>query len=65
MRGGGGGVCMAGGRPCQGAVYHVTYPKTAFDVTCMLSPHQLRVNTNAAAFILLGTPPPLCCEQND
>ena len=42
----------------------------AFDVTCMLSQHQLSFNTRAAAYIvwprcMLGytTPPP--CEQND
>ena len=41
-----GGVCL-GGVPCD-LSHH------AFDVTCILPPHQLRLNTSAAAYILLA-----------
>ena len=40
------GMSAWGGVPCD-LSHH------AFDVTCMLSPHQLRVSNNAAAYILL------------
>ena len=56
------GVLHPGGVPCD-LSHH------AFDVTCMLPPHQLRLNTNAAPYILLAHcmlgyhPPP--CEQNE
>ena len=53
LPGGGGGV------PCD-------LSHDAFDVTCMLPPHQLRPNTSAAAYIVLAhcmlgytTPPPV------
>ena len=51
---------LRGGVPCD-LSHH------AFDVTCMLPPHQLRLNTSAAAYILLahcmlGYPPPLWTE---
>ena len=43
----GGGVCSWGvGVPCD-LSHH------AFDVTCMLPPHQLRPTNSAAAYILL------------
>ena len=54
------GVCQ-GGVPCD-------LSHNAFDVTCMLPPHQLRPNTSAAAYIVLAhcmlgyTPPPLWTE---
>ena len=49
--------CLPGGVPCD-LSHH------AFDVTCMLPPHQLRLDTSAAAYIvlthcILGPPP---CE---
>ena len=56
------GVSARGGLPCD-LSHH------AFDVTCMLPPHQLRLNTSAAAYILLAhcmlgyTSPP--CGQTD
>ena len=40
------GAVSARGVPCD-LSHH------AFDVTCMLSPHQLRASNNAAAYILL------------
>ena len=55
-----GGCMVAGGVPCD-LSHH------AFDVTCMLSPHQLRASSYAPAYILVGhvtrTPPP--CGQTD
>ena len=42
---GGGGACLGG--PCD-LSHH------AFDVTCMLSCHQLRLITSAAAYIVFG-----------
>ena len=53
---GGGAACMvAGGVPCD-LSHH------AFDVTCMLSPHQLRASSYTPAYILVGhvtrMPPP-------
>ena len=68
-----GGFSIWGGSPSQGGVpcdlcHH------AFDVTCMLPPHQLRHINSAPAYILLpghvtckgmlGNPHPPC-EQND
>ena len=66
----GGGVCMEGGYAWQGACMHgggvcgrgpcmpggvpCDLSHNAFDVTCMLSHYQLRVNTNAATCMLLG-----------
>ena len=50
--------CLPGGVPCD-------LSHDAFDVTCMLPPHQLRPNTSAAAYIVLAhcmmgyTPPPV------
>ena len=45
---------MAGGHTWQGGCIPgwctCDLSHNAFDVTCMLSPHQLRVNTNAAAY---------------
>ena len=61
--------CLPGGVPCD-LSHH------AFDVTCMLLPHQLRPTNSAAAYILLvghvtckacwdtTTSPPPCCGQN-
>ena len=51
-----GGVLHRGGIPCD-LSHH------AFDVTCMLSPHQLRPTNSAAAYIvvvqgMMGYPPP-------
>ena len=68
------GACMVVGGMCGRGVCHVTYH--AFDVTCMLSPHQLRASNSAVAYILVGhvtckacwdTHPalPTPCEQND
>ena len=59
----GGGVSARGG-----AVVSYDLSHHAFDVTCMLSQHQLSVNTSAAAYIawpwcMMGYNPP--CEQND
>ena len=42
----GGRVCMAGSLPCD-------LSHNAFDVICMLSLHQLRLITSAAAYIVL------------
>ena len=64
-----GGVVYPGGSawgdaPCD--LFH-----HAFDVNCMLPPHQLRLITSAAAYIVFGhvtcgacwdTPPPLWTE---
>ena len=67
------GGCLPRGGVCQGGVCQWSVPcdlsHHAFDVTCMLPPHQLRLNTSAAAYILLThcmlgyTPPP--CGQTD
>ena len=54
---GGGRVHGRGGASAPGGCVPCDLSQNAFDVTCMLSPHQLRVNTNAAAFILLGYTP--------
>ena len=62
------GVSLPGGVPCD-LSHH------AFDVTCMLPPHQLRPTNSAAAYIVLighvtykaswdTHPPPSPCEQN-
>ena len=57
-----GGVSIQwGGVPCD--LSHL-----AFDVTCMLSPHQLRLTNSAAAYIvvvqdMMGYPPPLLTES--
>ena len=54
------GALHLGGSSIPEGGYHVTYPHHAFDVTCMLPPHQLRPTNSAAAYIvLLGhvTPP--------
>ena len=59
------GVWSQGGVPCD-LSHH------AFDVTCILPPHQLRLNTSAAAYILLAhcmlgyhTPHPPVNRMND
>ena len=58
------GVCMVargGGVPCD-LSHH------AFDVTCILSPHQLRASSYAPAYILVGhvtcMPPPLWTDRH-
>ena len=67
-----GGVCQGGvcqGGVCQGGCVPCDLSHHAFHVTCMLPPHQLRLNTSAAAYILLAhcmlgyTPP--SCGQTD
>ena len=84
MQGGGilhpGGVLHAGGFSIQGGVLHpggvspsrgvpCDLSHHAFDVTCMLSPHQLRPTNSAAAYIvvvqgMMGYPPtPLLTES--
>ena len=61
------GGCLPRGVSTKGCVpYDLSHD--AFDVTCMLSLHQLRLITSAAAYIVLGhvtceaywdTPPPV------
>ena len=51
-----------GGSPSRGSV-PCDLSRHAFDVTCMLSPHQLRLTNSAAAYIvvvqgMMGYPPP-------
>ena len=52
--------CQGGGVPCD-LSHH------AFDVTCILSPHQLRASSYAPAYILVGhvTHMPPFCGQTD
>ena len=78
------GGCVAGGGPCMvvggrawqrggmrgggGSAWPCDLSHHAFDVTCMLPPHQLRPTNSAAPYIVLvghvtRTPPP--CEQNE
>ena len=62
------GVCVvAGGHAWLLGGCHVTYPIMHFDVTCMLSPHQLRASSYAPAYILVGhvTRTPPHCGQTD
>ena len=47
------GACMAGGVSAREGCVPCELSHHAFDVTCMLSPHQLRASNNAAAYILL------------
>ena len=47
-----GGLCLPKGVSAQEGV-SCDLSHNAFDVTCMLSHHQLRVNTSAAAYIVL------------
>ena len=72
--GGGRGVCSQGGLPRGGWGIVCSWgvpcdlSDHAFDVACMLPPHQLRPTSSAAAYILLVghvtcKAPPLC-EQN-
>ena len=60
--GGGGGFSIPGGSPSQGGI-PCDLSHNAFDVTCMLPPHQLRHIKCAAAYIvwprcMLGYIPP-------
>ena len=47
------GGCLPGGVPARGGV-PCDLSHDAFDVTCMLPPHQLSPNTSAAAYIVLA-----------
>ena len=62
------GACMVvGGCMVIGGCVPCDLSHHAFDVTCMLSPHQLRASSYAPAYILVGhvtrMPPP--CGQTD
>ena len=58
------GACVAGGHAWQGGrAWPCDLSHHAFDVTCMLPPHQLRPTNSAAPYIVLVghvtcTPPP-------
>ena len=74
-----GGACVvAGGHAwlpeggvhgCQGGSVSCDLSHHAFDVACILSPHQLRASSYAPAYILVGhvtcTPPSPLCGQTD
>ena len=66
---GGGAVCLMG-VSAGGAVVSYDLSHHAFDVTCMLSQHQLNVNTSAAAYIvwpwcMMGYNPPPVNRMTD
>ena len=46
--------CLPKGVPAQGGVTACDLSHHAFDVTCVLSCHQLRLTTSAAAYIVFG-----------
>ena len=62
---GGGSVC--GGNVWQGGAWPCDLSHHAFDVTCMLPPHQLRPTNSATPYIVLvghvTHPPPLLTES--
>ena len=58
------------GHVWQGGVWPCDLSHHAFDVTCMLPPHQLRPTNSAAPYIVLVghvtcTPPPVVNRMND
>ena len=48
-----GGACVAGGVHGRGGAWPCDLSHHAFDVTCMLPPHQLRPTNSAAPYIVL------------
>ena len=61
------GACVAGGHVWRGGAWPCDLSHHAFDVTCMLSPHQLRPTNSAAPYIVLvghvTRMPPLLTES--